>query len=201
MSRLSVAPIVEGQGDEAAVRLLLTRIWTELLGGEYLNVLKPVRRSRGLLLRPEAGDLEKSINLALLKLEQVGGGLVLILIDAEDDCGKAGPLGTMLLHRGRQARADADIAVVIANVMFETWFVASAASLTDYLELLPGESFPDNPEASRLGKGWIKLRMKSKKYSETADQAALTARMDIRLCRERSPSFDKLCRELQSRRV
>jgi hypothetical protein len=199
VSLISVAPIVEGQGDEAAVRLLIQRIWAELLGGDYADVLKPIRRSRGLLLKQESGDLEKAINLALLKLAQHGSGLVLILIDAEDDCAKLGSLGPMLLDRARQARGDKDIAVVIANVMYETWFVAAAASLSDYLVLPADGTLPADPEAERLGKGWIKQRMKSGKYSETADQAALTAKMDLNLCRTRSRSFDKLCRELKDR--
>ena len=199
MSRMAVAPIVEGQGDEAAVRLLLQRVWTELLGGEYLEVVKPIRRSRGLLLGQDSGDLEKSIRFALLKLEQYGGGLVLILIDAEDDCATYGPLGPLILQRALKLRSDIDIAVVIANVMYETWFVAAASSLTDYLDLPDEASIPANPEEERAGKGWIKQRIKSGKYSETADQSALTAKMDLALCRSRSPSFDKLCRELEKR--
>ena len=35
------------------------------------------------------------------------------------------------------------------------------------------------------------------KYSESIDQAKLTAHMDLSLCRTRAPSFDKLCRELE----
>ncbi|MDB5323964.1 MAG: hypothetical protein JWN40_5595 [Phycisphaerales bacterium] len=200
MSRIVIAPIVEGQGDEAAVRQLLQRVWTELLGGDYAEVVKPIRRSRGSLLREDSDDLEKSIRFALLKLEQHGGGLVLVLIDAEDDCMKQGSLGPMILERALKMRSDIDISVVIANVMYETRFVAAAASLTDYLDLPEDSSVPENPEQERAGKGWIKQRIKSGKYSETADQAALTAKMDLSLCRTRSPSFDKLCRELEKRR-
>ncbi|MGB7159176.1 MAG: DUF4276 family protein [Tepidisphaeraceae bacterium] len=200
MSQISVAPIVEGQGDEAAARLLLQRVWIELVGGTHANVLKPIRRSRGLLLRQDSGDLEKAINLALLKLERYGDGLVLILIDAEEDCQKLGSLGPLLLDRAQRARGDKDIAVVVANIMYETWFVAAAASLTEYLDLPEDDPLPPDPEAERLGKGWIKQRTKWGKYSETADQAAFTARMDLALCRAHSPSFDKLCRELEKRR-
>jgi hypothetical protein len=199
VSRITIAPIVEGQGDEAAVRLLLQRVWVELLGGEFAEVVKPIRRSRGSLLREDSGDLEKAIRFALLKLEQHGGGVVLILIDAEDDCSNLGPLGPLLLARALRVRADLDVSVVIANVMYETWFVAAAESLDEYLDLPPDGRIPDDPEGERFGKGWIKQRMKSGKYSETADQAALTSAMDLELCRRRSPSFDKLCRELARR--
>jgi hypothetical protein len=206
VSRISIAPIVEGQGDEAAVRLLLQRVWTELIGGDYADVVKPIRRSRGSLLRPDSLDLQKAIQFAHLKLTQQhhvsggGGGLILILIDAEDDCRLHGPLGPRLLRRAHAIRADLDISVVIANVMFETWFVAAADSLREYLDLPDSALLPHDPERDGLGKGWIKQRIKSAKYSETADQAALTASMDLRLCRARAPSFDKLCRELESRK-
>lgn len=33
----------------------------------------------------------------------------------------------------------------------------------------------------------------------TVDQPAMTSHMDLHLARERSPSFDKLCRELERR--
>jgi hypothetical protein len=36
-------------------------------------------------------------------------------------------------------------------------------------------------------------------YAETVDQPRLTAAMDLQMCRERSKSFDKLCRELEKR--
>jgi hypothetical protein len=138
---------------------------------------------------------------AALKLAEVPDRpLILILIDAEDDCQTHGPLGPALLSRARAARGDIDVACVIANVMYETWFVAAAESLHEYLMLRPGEQVPPNPDAARLGKGWIKQRIRGGKYSETADQAALTSAMDLALCRTRSHSFDKLCRELESRR-
>jgi hypothetical protein len=198
VSRIHIAPIVEGHGDNAAIRNLLWRTWTQVLGGEHAEVLQPIRRSRGKFLLPETGDLEKAVNLAFYKLAEVGGGLILILIDAEDDCAKVGPLGPMLLSRARAARSDADIACVIANVMYETWFVAAAESLGKYLEFEATE-IPQDPEGQRAGKGWIKTHIRGAKYSETADQARLTAAMDLTVCRSRSKSFDKLCRDLKAR--
>jgi hypothetical protein len=105
----------------------------------------------------------------------------------------------MLLQRARRVRADRDIAVVVANTMFETWFVAAAASLTSHLVLPDPHALPADPEAARLGKAWIKQHMRSRKYSETADQASLASQMDLAACRARSRSFDKLCRELEKR--
>jgi hypothetical protein len=197
MRSLNVVPIVEGHGENSAVRLLITNLWL-FLGGEHCNVLTPIRPSRGKLLKADDPDLGKAINTALIKLATVNGGLVLLLIDAEDDCETRGPLGPILLERARQIRADADIACVIANVMYETWFVASAESLDKYLALADAV-IPTDPEQARAGKGWIKKNIQGERYSETVDQPKLTASMDFKLCRKRSKSFDKLCRELEIR--
>lgn len=200
MTRISIAPIVEGHGEDSAVRPLLRRIWIELLHGDAAEVHRPIRRSRGKLLRAGSGDLEKAVNFAAKKLANVRDRrLVLVLIDAEDDCRRSGPLGPTLLNRARAARADIDIACVIANVMYETWFVSAAESLHSYLDMPPGDEVPIDPDAARVGKGWIKKRIRGRKYSETADQAKLTGAMDLQMCRGRSRSFDKLCRELELR--
>jgi hypothetical protein len=84
--------------------------------------------------------------------------------------------------------------------MYETWFVAAAESLAAHLQLAAGEAIPADADASGAGKGWIKQHIRGGKYSEAADQASLTATMDLALCRQRSKSFDKLCRELDLRR-
>ena len=200
MSRIAIAPIVEGHGDSAAVRDLLWRIWYELAGGEHAEVLRPIRQPRGKILQEGREGIGRAVELAALKLASVKDmqKLVLVLVDAEDDCiGASEPLGPKLLGNAREWRADMDISVVVANVMYETWCVACAESMADVMELKPGDP-PDDPEAQRCGKGWIKERMG--RYSPTADQAALTSRIDLQLCRRRSRSFDKLCREIVKRR-
>jgi hypothetical protein len=199
MSRLTIAPIVEGDGDSEAIRLLLWRTWTEVVGGEHADVLKPNVRKRGRLLKEGCEDLARAVDYAMLRLREKGGGLILLLIDAEDDCSNYPQLGPWLCRRAKAGRQDADIACVIANRMYETWFVASAESLSAYLET-SGWAIPDDVDATGHGKGWIKQHMKNGKYTETADQAALTQHMDLHACRRRSRSFDKLCRELEARR-
>jgi hypothetical protein len=199
VSRLRVAPIVEGHGEVQAVRILLARIWCELLGGEHVDVLKPIRIPRSKLV--QAAELQRAVSLAWSKLE---GGvvaadpkMVLILLDADRD--PACVLGPTLLLDARADRADADIACVLPNVEYETWFVAAAESLGGYFRMAPEEGVPENPERDHLGKGWVKGHFRGAKYSETLDQPRMTAAMDLGLCRRRSPSFAKLCRELERR--
>ena len=202
MSRLVVAPIVEGHGEVAALRVLLSRIWQELLGGEYLEVLRPIREKRSRLATDQGRSLSKAVELAANKLTASASAandptLILILLDADDDLPCI--LGPRLLAIAQSARADYDIACVVANVEYETWFVAAADSLPEAIDLREGERPPNNPEALRYGKGWVKQRFLGGYYSETVDQPKLTARFDLATCRSRSPSFDKLCRDLEAR--
>lgn len=197
MAELHICPIVEGHGEYEAVRSLLERAWREIVGGTHVNVLRPIRQPRGKLVKDE--ELRRAVTLAAEKLVAVPDDgaprLVLVLIDAEDDlaCELAPRLLKTILTAGRTGIA---CSCVLANVMYETWFVAAAESLKDFLELEDGDP-PADPEGQRCGKGWIKSRIKGAKYSETLDQPAMTARMDMLTARTRARSFDKLCRELE----
>jgi hypothetical protein len=198
LSRLRIAPVVEGHGEDNAIRILLWRVWTEVLGGEYVEVLQPIRGKRFKIVK--TSELERALDLAVLKLREDDSddlSMVLVLLDAEDDLPCV--LGPDLLSRAQKVRSDMDISCVIANVEYETWFVAAAQSLSSFLALPKDEALPLDPEKLGQGKGWIQRRIRRPKYSETVDQPAMTKAMDLGLCRQRSPSFDKLCRELESR--
>lgn len=197
MSELRVAPIVEGHAEVEAVRILLERVWYEILEGDFIEVLRPIRRPRGELVRDR--DLIRAVQLGGLLLDESSKsipGLTLLLIDADRDlpCLLA-PRLTGMVH---QELEHLDFACILANSEWETWFVAAAESLSDYLDLPAGQAVPEDPEARGLKKAWIQERFRGK-YSPKLDQPRLTARMDLTLCRRRSPSFDKLCRELENR--
>jgi Domain of unknown function (DUF4276) len=201
MSRLRIVPIVEGHGEVDAVPKLLRRICKEFFGEVFVNVLQPIRGKRDRLVTDGFDDLCRSISLAAGKLRAADRdhcpGLVLVLVDAEDEL--ACQLGPTLLKRARECRSDIDITCVVANRCYETWFAAAAGSLSNELDLTNDSELPNDPESQNLRKGWVAKRIRRATYSETVDQARLTAAMDLRLCRANSPSFDKLCRELESR--
>ncbi|MCO6455038.1 MAG: DUF4276 family protein [Pirellulaceae bacterium] len=193
---------MEGHGEVAAVPLLLERIWYDLLSQtSQLECLRPIRQPRERLVRNKDEALTSAIELAAAKLKQAVAGqaarseLILLILDADRDppC----ILGPRLQLLAEAARHDQNISCVLANVEFETWFVAAAKSLSELLDLDRAELPPDNPERARQGKAWVQRHIRGLKYSESVDQVRLTARLDLATCRTNSPSFDKLCREIE----
>lgn len=196
MTDLLIAPVVEGHGDEIAVPILLRRLLTELIPCDALEILRPIRIPRSKLVK--ASELQRAVSLADLKLRQRRGdaqGLILVIFDADEDA--ACVLGPELLHEIVNARPDLDVAVVLAVAEYETWFIAAAESIVDYVDVSL-EEIPEDPERAGVKKGWLERHFLSR-YTETIEQPALTATMDLRAARRRSPSFDKLCRELEKR--
>jgi hypothetical protein len=193
---LRVVPIVEGHGEVAAVRTLLERIWIEVVAGDYVDVLSPIRQPKTKLLQEQG--LERAVKLAAAKLGQHQAAdvpsLILILIDADNDC--PAELGPRLVKRARST-THLGVEVFVAKTEYETWFAGAATSLAEFLESGDAPA-PEDPEGQGVGKGWLKDRFRAAKYSETVDQVRLTARMDLDECRTRCPSFGRICTKLEA---
>lgn len=186
-----IVPIVEGQGEVAAVPVLLRRLISQINPPVAIDIAQPIRQPRGSLLK--AGRIEAAVQFAAIEMGQ--DGAVLILIDSEGDCPREH--GPSLAERARTARDDKRISVVLAHCEYEAWFLASASSLRGVRRLSAEMPDHDNPESVRGCKEWLeKWLPPASKYSETADQAALTSAFDMALAR-RAPSFDKLWREIE----
>lgn len=193
---LTVAPIVEGHGEVDSIGILLRHLVPFLDPQFNCEVLNPMRCPRSSLLA-ESADLGRALRHAenKLKARENRRRLLLLLLDADDDlpCQLVPKLKTRISTLGLETTCS----VVLARREFETWFIASAESLTDHLAFDPAHLTAD-PESSRLGKAWIRERFRGAKYSEPLDQPRLTARLDFTLCRSRAPSFDKLCRDIEA---
>lgn len=198
MNRMIVYPIVEGHGEVGAVRMLLWRIWTEELGGEHIEVLQPFRLPRGKMVNDE--DLQKAVNFGALKLQahmdENTHLLILLMLDADEDCPRE--IGPELETKMKKFRNDFDCACIVANVEYETWFVAASQSLSKHLTNLNKQQ-AGRAEQGRRRKKWIADRMKHGSYSETIDQPRFTTEMSINEARCNSSSFDKLCCKLKRR--
>jgi hypothetical protein len=184
--------IVEGYGEVQAVRVLLRRIQVLIRPDIELIVHRPHRASRAKLLKEN--ELERALRLANLKLS--GPGAILILLDAADDppC----ELGPRLLARaGAVYRTPGvEVSVVLAKCEFEAWFLAGYESIAGRRGLAGTLSEGISPEAVRDAKGVLGNHMRGK-YAETMDQPAFAALFDLSLARQRSPSFDKLWRDVE----
>jgi Domain of unknown function (DUF4276) len=194
--RLTIAPVVEGHGEVTALPVLLGRIARELGVYEHeLKICPPNRISRSKLATP--AGIVNAVEQGALRVPGDGG--VLVLFDADDDC----PIDLVntLLASACDARKDKHVGLVVAKREFEAWYLASAESLAGKCGLPDDFSYPGDPEAKRDAKGVLSKAMMQASghtYRETVDQQKLAKAFDMAMARERSPSFDKLWRQVES---
>ena len=187
---MKIACIVEGDGEVAAVPVLLRRLAQWRSPARDVEVLPPIRVRRDRFLNREE-ELRRHMLLAVSKCGREGW--VLVLLDADDDC--PANLGASVLTRARTHASHCPVSVVLANREYEAWFIAAARSLHGYRGLVVDPDDNTSPETPRNAKGWIKERMTGGSYGETTDQPAFSARFDLQQAFERSRSFRKLCSE------
>ena len=191
---VTVASIVEGDGEVRAVPILLRRIAEQVAPNRYVNVPPPIRVGRNKILKD--GELERAVELAARKLGRGEQGGILILLDADDDCPRE--IAAEMLSRAHAVRRDRVIRVVLAKREYETWFLAAAHSIAGRRQIDASMAPPMEPESIRGAKERLSRRMpRERKYSPTTDQAALTAVFDMEVARS-APSFDKLWRDVVS---
>lgn len=180
-----VQPIVEGQGDVAAAPVLLRRL-AEEAGAWNVRVARPHRRRRTQLAQKDA--LQGAVQVARLT---PGCGAVLILFDADDDCPRE--LVPTLAAWAQEAANPLPSAIVMANREYEAWLLGAVESLRGIAGIrADAEAHPD-PEAPRDAKGELERRMlPGSSYFPTADQARLTAQVDLASAYRACRSFRKL---------
>lgn len=186
------APIVEGHGEEQALLPLIHNIIGSSGGVVYPEIKPPYRGHWGALVN-KPDKLERCADIALRR----GGPMarLLVLLDADDRCPAV--LGPELLQRLVSRFPKRRISVSIADREYESWFIAGSESIAAHVGLDTTISIPQNIEAIRDAKGWLASNLLHRSYSETDDQAAFSARVDVPLARSRSQSFDRFCREIE----
>lgn len=189
---MNIVPIVEGDGEVAALPVLLRRLNEWKRPGTAIDISHPIRVRKDRFLRRD-DEFSRHVQLACLKAGV--GGLVLILLDADDDC----PVveSEKIRSRALCVNATGEFAVIMANREYEAWFIAAAPSLSGRrgFVLPANDSSHLVPETRRDAKGWIRERMSPNGYRETRDQAAFSAHLDLELAFQNSRSFRKLCTE------
>lgn len=186
----TVASIVEGDGEVAALPVLLRRLASWRSPANNVDVLTPIRVYKDRFLnRPE--EFSRHLKLAAAKCGDAGW--ILILFDADDDC--PATKGSDVLAQAQAVVPHRRVAVVLANREYEAWFIAAAESLNGYRGFrYHVQDASVDPEGPRNAKGWVRDHMPGS-YGETTDQPAFSQRFDMALAHERSRSFRKLCSE------
>lgn len=129
------------------------------------------------------------IQLALRKQRGCDG--ILILFDSDRDCPKE--LASVV---GAWAQAEAGrvpCEVVIAHHEYEAWFLGSLESLRTWRGIRPEASSHADPESMRGAKEKLEAAM-TRRYAETDDQPALTARFDLAAAYRSCRSFRRMVR-------
>jgi hypothetical protein len=176
--------IVEGDGEVESVRILLG-----LIDPGLQLVATPWRLPRNRMLTED--HLGRAVRRGATLLGS--GGMLLLLADADDDLPCA--LAPKLLALVQSSWPGSGARVVLARREFEAWLLASLESMRGHRGI-PLDAEPiDEPEAIRGAKERLG-RLMGRRYLERTDQPGLTARIDVALARSRSPSFDKLLRDL-----
>ena len=189
-----IIPIVEGDGDEAAVPGLLRRILDDQIDRPDMLALEPIN-ARG---KPR---LLKNIENYVLLAQQKRCHGILIILDADEEC----PLheASCIADRVKSVHINVPVAIVYAKAEYETWFICSLSQSTgsrirEILDIPTSVNAPENVEEIRGAKGWLDRNMpRDKAYKETSHQLQLTRHIDLNLAHARSRSFRRLCHAIE----
>jgi hypothetical protein len=184
-----IRPIVEGDGDERALPLLLYRLMADL--GIYgVGVVRPIRQPRTVLVS-ESG-FRRAVQLARIPPEV---SAILVMFDMDDDCAR--DIVPNLHQWGAQEAPALPLGVALARREYEAWLLAAIESLRGRRRIRPDAAHAADPEAIRDAKGMLNRFMPARTpYRETTDQPALSTQFDLGQAYRRASSFRKLVREL-----
>jgi hypothetical protein len=191
---LFLAPIVEGHGEESALPALLHRIAAKAGFGHHLRINSPIRVKSGSFLNDQ-DYFRRYVTLAAMKA-QSREGVVLILLDSDDDQNCPVTLGPELLRRATAVRPDVRFLISLAWREYETWFITAARSLAGRYGLPADFTPPPAPDAIRGAKEWLGQKMLDR-YDPIMHQLAFSKLFDLEQART-NRSFDRLYRRIES---
>lgn len=184
-----IAPIVEGDGEEVAIRLLIQRIGYQRLG-LHIEVAKAYRLARGKMTQEK--ELCRAIRLQSLAVSSSLGG-VLIVLDADDDC----PIELRDAIERHAWKSGLSCQVVAANREYEAWFLAALPSLRTHKDVHDDAGYDGDPDSPRDAKGCLRARM-SVIYRPKEHQPAFSALLDPDLAFGGSRSFRRMCAAVEA---
>lgn len=191
---LTIVPIVEGDGDAAALPELLERILKErhrrydvLVAQGKTRVVKAKGRQK----------LEKQLDKFLKHAQNKPMcGAILILVDADDDCPVT--FAKQLSQLCHQIGTRCPVQIVCARRSYESWFLASLDTIKGHHGISETATLLEDPEQVSNPKQWLSDQMPSgKAYKETIHQVSLSRIIDLDLAYQNSRSFRRLCHALE----
>ncbi len=181
--------LVEGQGDESSLPVLLRRLQLES-GAFHLQFDHPIRRKRSDFLKETS--LREALQTALKQERGCDG--ILIVFDGDRDCPKE--LADRIKSWARTEVHGIPCEVVMAHREYEAWFLASLESLRGRRGIRADATAHPDPESVPGAKEKLKAAMTRGRgpYVETADQPALTALFDLGAAHRSCRSFRRMVR-------
>jgi len=184
-----IQSIVEGDGEVAAFPLLLERLVAELGCYEAIGYSPFLEKRTGIVKE------EKFKRAVQVVSDKSGTRAIIVLFDADDDCAR--DLVPRMARWAQEAVPSLPCAVILARREYEAWFLAALESLRGHRRIRDSAQYDRNPEVVRGAKGVVSRFMpQNKPYSETADQAALSAVFDLGQAYHGASSFRKLVKEV-----
>lgn len=181
--------IVEGDGEVTAFPILLERLVTALDSYEAVGYSPFLEKMTGLV---QEAKFKRAVQIAGNRTDTRA---VLVLFDADDDCARS--LVPQMQEWAREAVPLLPCAVILARREYEAWFLAAIESLRGHRRISDTARYDRDPEAVRGAKGVVSRFMpQNKPYSETADQVALSAVLDLGQAYRGASSFRKLVKEV-----
>jgi hypothetical protein len=201
-----ILAIVEGDGEERAVPVLLARWFRHRRFRNFeTSPLAICAHGSGRLKCPYDRQRRRGIEHYVTIAAAGRPDGILVVLDADDECigrvaGARPPLGLELRDRARAAAPQIPVEVVVANREYEAWFLAGVASLRRKGKLPRGQRLPEmsQVEAIRDCKGCLRQLM-GKPYEPTIHQADLTTALPFTPgMAARSRSYRKLMKALEA---
>lgn len=180
---IKILPIVEGDGDLAAVPELIRRV-AHAQGRYDVNVLRPHKRGDIPKVKSRFDDF---LQIALLESAPI---LWVLDFDCED-CLDPAAYRREFMERAAKLKGQTPVEFVFMVQEFETLFLADHETTRSVFADIPtAKIFPANPESVRDAKGWIsEARPKGSAYKPTQHQQRIAAQVNLDRLRVRSASF------------
>ena len=190
----TIVPVVEGDGDVAALPGLLGRILLEMYNRS--DVL--VAQGKTMVVNANGRStlenrLEKFIQYAQYKPEC---DAILVLLDTDGDCPVS--LAQGLLRRCEKLGLNCPVEIVCAHRCYESWFLASLDTIKGQRGISDTAVLSQAAEDVSSPKQWLTDQMPTgQAYKETIHQASLSRSIDIGTAHRNSRSFRRLCHALE----